>query len=744
MLSSKLPDFKFAVVSHTLPPSQNGQAVMLGRILKGIDPASFCLISTGVVNEPATEPARIRLAPSWRTPVPPIPLIRLLLEVLNAVLRLLHYSAALARSVREQRCNVLVACSGEAHELPGALLAARRARVAFVPYMFDWYACKFDYMEGVRGKLIRRAARWLEGPILRRAKSVIVTNQRLAEEYWQRYGVVATVVHNPTDLPVSHDVTGQATRDGPLICYFGAVYQAHYGAFRSLLQAMQMLPTTTTLRLYTNDSRESLAAAGIAGAIEIVPRVPPERLPALMREADVLFLPLAFDSPFPQIIETASPGKLGDYLTSGRPILVNAPPKSFLAQYCRRHECGLVVDSPAPQQLASALQRLLHDKGLCKALCRNASDRVSIDFSIDENQRRFLKALTANKSVEDESLLSCAGEQQGDRWPLASPRVSVVIPTYNRRRFVAEAVESALAQDYPDLEVIVVDDGSSDGTAESLSRFGCAIRYVRQENRGASAARNHGIRLATGEYIAFLDSDDLYLPDKVRSQVDYFQRHPDVLLLGTWYYEMFESGQRELRDSLLPGGGYWEILARAMNLPLATPTVMIRASAVRQVGGFDEALRLSEDQDLFTRVARLGPVAVLEKPLVTVRRHAANTIGAMSAEDALAAWQHLLNKAFDVDERLPRRIRRRALARAYFSAWAVSRRNGRTRWTYWWRSALQWPFQRDLYAAVACWYLIAPLLKTILPASTHQSLRAWWQSRRTGRMRSSIAADRQP
>src|SRR5215212_11526906 len=100
-----------------------------------------------------------------------------------------------------------------------------------------------------------------------------------------------------------------------------------------------------------------------------------------------------------------------------------------------------------------------------------------------------------------------------------NPLVSVVIPTYNRRRLVVEAVESALAQTYRPLEILVVDDGSTDGTEAELHRFGSAVRYLKQPNQGAAAARNRGIRAATGELVAFLDSDDLWAPAKIEKQV---------------------------------------------------------------------------------------------------------------------------------------------------------------------------------------------------------------------------------
>src|SRR5438477_8705985 len=115
---------------------------------------------------------------------------------------------------------------------------------------------------------------------------------------------------------------------------------------------------------------------------------------------------------------------------------------------------------------------------------------------------------------------------------MEDPLVSVVIPTYNRAKMVVEAVRSALGQTVTAMEVIVVDDGSRDDTEERLSEFGNRIEFYVQQNQGVSAARNAGIGHATGEYIAFLDSDDVWHPRKLEMQIAHFQHHPDLALLA--------------------------------------------------------------------------------------------------------------------------------------------------------------------------------------------------------------------
>jgi glycosyltransferase involved in cell wall biosynthesis len=207
------------------------------------------------------------------------------------------------------------------------------------------------------------------------------------------------------------------------------------------------------------------------------------------------------------------------------------------------------------------------------------------------------------------------------------PRVSVIIPTFNRETLVAEAVRSVLDQTYCDFELIVVDDGSTDGTAQALapprSMAGDRLRYIAQEHRGPSAARNAALRIATGELIAFLDSDDLWRPRKLERQVAFLDAHPALALCHTdeiW----IRSGRRvNPRERHRKSGGY--IFPRALELCIISPSAaMLRRSLIQDVafpGGalFDESLPACEDYDLWLRITWKYEVGFLPEPL-TVKR----------------------------------------------------------------------------------------------------------------------------
>ncbi|MGD2186584.1 MAG: glycosyltransferase, partial [Desulfobacterales bacterium] len=198
------------------------------------------------------------------------------------------------------------------------------------------------------------------------------------------------------------------------------------------------------------------------------------------------------------------------------------------------------------------------------------------------------------------------------------PLVSVIIPTYNRGWIVKEAIDSVLAQDFYDYELIVVDDGSDDNTSTILKSYGKKITVLHQPNQGVSAARNHGIAAASGRLIAFLDSDDLWLPRKLLTQVKFFNDHPDAVINQTqerWVRNGVRVNPKK-RHHKFSG----MIFERSLALCLVSPSaVMIKKSLFRTVGIFDESLPACEDYDLWLRISCRYPVHLIETPLIIKR-----------------------------------------------------------------------------------------------------------------------------
>ena len=199
------------------------------------------------------------------------------------------------------------------------------------------------------------------------------------------------------------------------------------------------------------------------------------------------------------------------------------------------------------------------------------------------------------------------------------PLVSVIIATFNRGWILSEAVDSVLSQDYAPFELIVIDDGSTDDTAAILNDYADSrLRVHFQPNRGVSAARNRGIAQSAGELIAFLDSDDLWLPGKLSAQVQFFQDHSNALICQTeeiWIRNKVRVNPKNRHQK--PSG---DIFIPSLALCLVSPSaVMIRRSLLDEVGLFDESLPACEDYDLWLRISCKHLVHLMDVPLILKR-----------------------------------------------------------------------------------------------------------------------------
>jgi len=211
------------------------------------------------------------------------------------------------------------------------------------------------------------------------------------------------------------------------------------------------------------------------------------------------------------------------------------------------------------------------------------------------------------------------------------PRVSVVIPTWNRRRHLEEAIASVLAQTYTDYEIVVVDDGSTDDTRAWLEGPGTDRRVVtlRQENRGSSSARNAGIRAARGELIAFLDSDDLWLPRKLESQVALFDRNPAVGFVFCGSAQVDGNGATSMSRIPTPDFRGRAALAMIRRNMMPTPTVVVRKRLALEAGPMYEDLRFGEDWNYWIRIAARCETDFVPEVLV----HFRDTPGSLSRLD---------------------------------------------------------------------------------------------------------------
>ncbi len=242
--------------------------------------------------------------------------------------------------------------------------------------------------------------------------------------------------------------------------------------------------------------------------------------------------------------------------------------------------------------------------------------------------------------------------------------VSVIIPTYNSARYLCEALDSVLCQRYPDYEIIVVDDGSTDDTERMIADRYPMVRYHFIENRGAAAARNFGISKAEGEFIAFLDADDRWLPEKLEKQVRLLECDQRLGMVFTENGFFNESGivqeRVNKRGRLMDGDIVRNIF---LNSYVATPTVMVRKRVLDDVGLFEEGLVVAEDDNMWMRIGMKYGIELIDDPLVQCRI----TDGSLSRKSHNISWG--VRKHIEVIRtkypKIYRRLGRSAIRRKY-------------------------------------------------------------------------------
>lgn len=251
---------------------------------------------------------------------------------------------------------------------------------------------------------------------------------------------------------------------------------------------------------------------------------------------------------------------------------------------------------------------------------------------------------------------------------MTDPLVSVIIPAYNASRFISAAIESVLTQSYVNREVIVVDDGSTDGTGKSIQKYLDKILYIHQANSRQAVARNHGIRYAKGELIAFLDADDVWLPDKLKQQVQLFRQNPELGLVYCKIREIDETGSpiRDSQADLRGADTVSRILLGKYDTIGTGSTSLIPRVILDEVGLFDPELPPCEDTDMLWRIASRRPIDYVNEVFVLYRMHPGNSH--RNLHRTTRAWIMMYQKALNdpLIRNLGSNFRRECLERLYY------------------------------------------------------------------------------
>lgn len=396
---------KFALISNILPPSETAHAAIIYRLLGDLTPDTYCLLSSR--NYDAAEQPNYsgRLPGKYYYLPPAFQLTRgyrfglkASRESFNATVGIVARARAIARILRRERCDAVVVCTGgdEILDFPAGYLASRMVGARFYAYLLDQYTHMVSYVLG------RSPLRRIEPWILRGASGVIAPNEFLRDELRSRYRIEPVVIHNACDLSEyeSSNQSGEVTQEansanGAGIVYTGGIGTLHFDPFKNLMTAIQSLENNSLeVHLYTMQQPVEIEKQGIRGPLVYHDYAPASAMATIQQQADILFLPLSFGMRYREIVRTAAPGKMGEYLAARRPILVHAPADSFIADYFRRNECGVVVDQADPNQLARALESLLSDASLRRRLAARAWERACEDFSLVKARAQFAEVIT--------------------------------------------------------------------------------------------------------------------------------------------------------------------------------------------------------------------------------------------------------------------------------------------------------------------------------------------------------------
>lgn len=369
---------------------------MLHRLLRDIPPDSYCLISREDYRRATPDPLRLGaryyyLSPAFQLQRPNRSNLYRFKELINLGWQIITRARQIVRICRNEKCRAILACSGDLADIPAGWVASRWLRVPFFIYLFDDFI--FQWTRPLHQWFVSK----VEPTIMRSATKVIVPNEFLQETYERRYGITAQVIHNPLEVieSESHNPLRSKSNDEEIrIVYTGAVYHVNYDCFRNLLAALARLDRfPINLHLYSAQDPEILTIEGIRGPVVWHPHVSAEEARRLQQEADILFLPLSFKAEYAEIINTSAPGKMGEYMASGRPVLAHAPAESFVSWYFRQHQCGAIVDSPDASLLANAIERLLSDESFTVGVIQKALACAASDFNLGIEQRKFRSLL---------------------------------------------------------------------------------------------------------------------------------------------------------------------------------------------------------------------------------------------------------------------------------------------------------------------------------------------------------------
>jgi glycosyltransferase involved in cell wall biosynthesis len=389
LINKKKKFNRVGVVSHVMPPSPSGQSVVLERIFRDISFEEYQLIQTRPLK--AGENSINTLSGKVAIAADNIPAEKLYrnstLFFLSGVLKSFVRGWKIARIAAETECDKLVGCTGDLFDPPATYFAGRLINKAAYLYYFDDY--RYQWVDRRR----RRFSAVFEELFHKTITGFVVPNEFMQRELLARSFVDTQIVRNPAgDFDDGKEIIGgNLRRSEKKVIYTGSVYHVNVEALKNTIEALEILGRKDIrLHVFSSQSEEELIQYEICGANVVYhPHVPPEEISRIQESADILLIPFSTNSPVPEVIKTSAPGKLGDYLASGTPVLAAVPADSFVSWFLESNDCGYVATGNDPQALANKIELILNQGKEHNRKINNAKAIAQGEFSRKKAQRDF-------------------------------------------------------------------------------------------------------------------------------------------------------------------------------------------------------------------------------------------------------------------------------------------------------------------------------------------------------------------
>lgn len=377
-MKNTYPELKLLLISPVVPPSPTGQSIVIQRLLQTWPEDKYCLLATST---PEKDDAKANSKTGIFYKIKKS--FGLIFKFPKLLFQLLHL-------IKNQSISVIICCTGDPIALPAAAFASWLTKKELYFYVFD------DYIHQWPNLYFRKIATIIETICIKQSTKVITTNEFLTTIYQKRHHIKPYIIHNSLDAQtiVNKPRALPSYQNSPIkMIYTGSIYYAHVDAFLNLVTFMQQSSRPIELHIYTPQDPAQLQAKGIRhDRIYYHDYLEHNQVSQALEQADLLFLPLSFNKQYEALINTSAPGKFGEYLASGTPILAHIPTDSFVNWYCKKHDCAVVIDEISVDTFAKAFDRICTDSEYLQKISQNALNRANIDFdhaSIDQKFRHI-------------------------------------------------------------------------------------------------------------------------------------------------------------------------------------------------------------------------------------------------------------------------------------------------------------------------------------------------------------------